>query len=436
MGMCAMPCLPVTAQEAWSMDRCMNYAVQHAHRVQKSRIDAENAELVAERARGAFIPSLNAGVGGQLSWGRNVDPETNTYNTITTLNNSYQLSTGVTVWDGMQSIHSFKQARLQMKQSRNALQESRDQVAIETMQRFIEAFYAAESARLAALKEEDSRRMLQKTRRMEELGEKSMPDVAQMEAQMANDAYEAVRQQNLAQKTLGALKQMMNFPADSEMMPAMMQQDTCVMQPEAHGGELFQVPALVSARNNVELQKYNYRITRGRLSPSLSIGAGIGTSYYRNMTSGMAVSRFGKQWKDNMGEYVNASLSLPLFNLGTHKDIRRARNQIRLAEIGLQETLYNTREAHRQARRDVEGSRKELMLMRRKVESDSIAHHLNCRRFEEGLLSALDLQTSAQSLHQSRIRLLQVSLTLAMQRRVAAYYETGQIYNEAYGQKD
>jgi outer membrane protein len=74
--------------------------------------------------------------------------------------------------------------------------------------------------------------------------------------------------------------------------------------------------------------------------------------------------------------------------------------------------------------------------MRRKVESDSIAHHLNCRRFEEGLLSALDLQTSAQSLHQSRIRLLQVSLTLAMQRRVAAYYETGQIYNEAYGQKD
>ena len=169
MGMCAMPCLPATAQEAWSMDRCMNYAVQHAHRVQKSRIDAENAELVAERARGAFIPSLNAGVGGQLSWGRNVDPETNTYNTITTLNNSYQLSTGVTVWDGMQSIHSLKQARLQMKQSRNALQESRDQVAIETMQRFIEAFYAAESARLAALKEEDSRRMLQKTGTLEEI---------------------------------------------------------------------------------------------------------------------------------------------------------------------------------------------------------------------------------------------------------------------------
>ena len=31
---------------------------------------------------------------------------------------------------------------------------------------------------------------------------------------------------------------------------------------------------------------------------------------------------------------------------------------------------------------------------------------------------------------------LSPSLTLAMQRRVAAYYETGQIYNEAYGQKD
>ena len=38
--------------------------------------------------------------------------------------------------------------------------------------------------------------------------------------------------------------------------------------------------------------------------------------------------------------------------------------------------------------------------------------------------------------HVAPIQVVQVSLTLAMQRRVAAYYETGQIYNEAYGQKD
>ncbi len=82
------------------------------------------------------------------------------------------------------------------------------------------------------------------------------------------------------------------------------------------------------------------------------------------------------------------------------------------------------------AQRDAQGCRREVELMHAKVESDSIAHRLNVRRYEEGLLSALDLQNSAQTLHQSRIRLLQVGLTLAMQERVVRYYETGIIYNE------
>ena len=121
---------------------------------------------------------------------------------------------------------------------------------------------------------------------------------------------------------------------------------------------------------------------------------------------------------------------MPLFNFGTLKDVRRARTQVRLAEISRNETQHQIQENYRQALNDAKGSRKEMLLMRSKKESDSIAHRLNCRRYEEGLLSALDLQTTAQTLHQSRIRLLQVMLTLAMQQRIVQYYETGQIYKE------
>ena len=435
MGMCAAQGFHAIGQEVWTLDRCMVYAVEHAHQVQMKRIEADNALLSLERTRDAFIPAVSAGVGGQVSWGRNVDPETNTYNTITTLNNSYQLSTGVTLWSGMQQINALKQAHLQMRQSRNALQEGKDQVAMETMNRFIDAVYAMQSAELARQKKDDSSRMLEKTRRLEELGEKGMPEVAQMEAQLANDTYEAVRQQHAADKARHALKTIMNYPAEDSIVLGVEAEDTLV-HIDGNARHLFPIPALVAAENNVALQRYNYRITRGRLSPTLSLGTGIGTSYFRNLSTRTAVNTFGKQWKNNMGEYVSASLSIPLLNLTTHKDIRRARNQVRLAEVARQETQFRTRETYRQTCDDVNGSRKELQLMHAKVKSDSIAHHMNCRKFEEGLLSALDLQTSAQALHQSRIRLLQVALTLNMQQRVKQYYETGKIYNEEYGQKD
>ena len=37
---------------------------------------------------------------GQYAWGRNIDPETNTYNNVTTFNNYYQLYAELNVFDG------------------------------------------------------------------------------------------------------------------------------------------------------------------------------------------------------------------------------------------------------------------------------------------------------------------------------------------------
>ena len=44
------------------------------------------------------------------AWGRNIDPETNTYNNVTTFNNYYQLYAELNVFDGFATINALKQA--------------------------------------------------------------------------------------------------------------------------------------------------------------------------------------------------------------------------------------------------------------------------------------------------------------------------------------
>ena len=184
----------------WTLDRCIDYAMTHATDIRKKVVEADNARQDRGAALGGFMPSVSANVGAQFSWGRNVDPETNTYNTITTFNNSYSVGGSLTLFDGAQTWNAFRKARLAVRRSDNDLAIAKDEKAIEVMERYVDAVYNEAALRIAEDKLADSRSLLEKTRRMEELGEKSYPDVAQIEAQVADDEYQVEHQRTTMEK--------------------------------------------------------------------------------------------------------------------------------------------------------------------------------------------------------------------------------------------
>ncbi len=64
-------------------------------------------------------------------------------------------------------------------------------------------------------KRDESQALLHQTEVMAEVGQKSDADVAQMRATLAADEYELTHMQSQTTKAMLALKQLMNYPADS-----------------------------------------------------------------------------------------------------------------------------------------------------------------------------------------------------------------------------
>lgn len=406
--------------DVWTLDQCIAYAMTHATDIRRKRVEADNAREERGAAAAGFMPSLSAGVGTQLSWGRNVDPETNTYNTITSFSNNYSVGGSLILFDGAQTWNAFRKARLEVRRSDNALALARDEKAIEVMERYVDAVYNEASLRIAEDKLADSRQLLLKTRRMETLGMKSYPDVAQMEAQAAEDEYAVEHQKTAAQKAVMMLKKAMGMEVSEEIrVDGQLGAETH----EAAGGPGLASGRMTEAEHALAAARLNYRITCGKLWPSLSIGGGVSTGYYRNLSSSELGTSFSRQIKNNLGEYVYASLSFPLFNFATVRHVRKALGNVRLAEIEREETRLNVGSDYRQAVLERDGYAREVVLMERKVASDSVAHHLSTRKYEEGMLSTFDLHTSAQTLHNSRVRLLQTRLMAEIKKRLVEYYE-------------
>ena len=181
------------------------------------------------------------------------------------------------------------------------------------------------------------------------------------------------------------------------------------------------LPALAAAAQKVIVARRELGVARGAMSPSLSISGGISTSYNKMLHS--PATGFRDQLEANRGEYIYASVSIPIFNrLQTLTNIRRQRNNLRIAEEELAQTRDELAKLQLQAENECEGYRRQTLQMQHKVEADSIAARLTTRKYEEGLSSAIDVQTSAATLLESRARLLQCRLMLALKRRLADYY--------------
>ena len=415
----------VRAQEmALTADDCMRYAVEHNHDIRISQLSQDTRRAERTGAIGAFLPSVNGSIGAQYNFGRAIDPETNTYTNVSTFYNGYSVQATLPVFDGFQRINQLRAAKASLLMGSSQLRAQQDELALQVFEAYCNVLYYQGTVKMAEEKREQSRLTLRQTQVMAEVGQKSEADVAQMEAQLAGDDYEITRQQNELSTALLTLKQLMNYPEEDSLVIVVEDRNTLsdrssrstLNTPNFEEAQTLENPAVAAAAQNVIVAR------RRLLSPSLSISGGISTSYNKMLHT--EATGFRDQLEANRGEYIYASVSIPIFNrLENLTNIRRQRNNLRIAEEELEQKRDELVKLQLQAANDCEGFRKQTLQMQHKVEADSIAARLTTRKYEEGLSSAIDVQTSAATLLESRARLLQCRLMLALKQKLVNYYK-------------
>ncbi len=416
----------VCAQNTWTVDRCISYAMEHNHDVRQRQLALADYRADRMEAVGAMLPTAEGYVGTQWNFGRAIDPETNAYTNVNTFYNSYRLQAALPVFDGMKRINQLKLAKANQLMGKYGVEAEKDNVAMKVFQAFVDVVYYHGTQQMAREKADESRMLLHQTTVMEEVGQKSAADVAQMEATLATDEYEVTRQQSLLENAMAVLKQLMNYPmADTLALDGAMASSSLPTADSAldiYNQALLTNPTIHEAELSAEGAKYQLRMAWSQVMPRLNVGAGISTTYYKTLGQ-QGYDRFSSQFHNNAGEYVYASLSIPLFTgLSASAAIRRGRNAVRKAQDKLEYQHAELQRIITQAVTDHRNALMEQEKMARKVDADSLAAQLTTRKYEEGQSSAIDVQTARATLLQSRALLLQCRLTAVMKERLVNYY--------------
>ena len=410
-----------------TLDACMRYAVEHSPAVRRQDYANRNYRQDYIASVAALVPSVNGAVSASTSFGRSVDPETNTYTDVSNFDNSYSASGQMPLFAGLTGINTVRAAKVMRLQGVEELQLARDEVALRTMEAYFDVVYYTGSVRLAREQLETSAAELAKSRKLLELGLKSAADVAEVESQCASDDYLVTQQENNLALAEIALSEAMNYPADR---PLVIDTDIAVGTPagtvpfdDVLAYALDNHPKALAAGYDVRHSRLQFSVAKGNLYPSISVGGGYSTIFFMNLDDRTQYAAFPAQFRDNRGYYFSAQLSIPIFGgLSRRTSLNRARNNWRIAELRRVETLRALQSEIAQAYQQMLGYGKEFVQASKKSDAAQLAYDAVAGKYERGMVSALDLQTAADKLLQARSERLRARLQYIVRVRLVEYY--------------
>jgi outer membrane protein len=414
----------------------MKYAVENSPKINKQIAKNNITEQNYKESIGNMLPSLNAGSSAYFNFGRQLDPETNTYTNINSFSNSYSIYSSLNLFSGLSRINNLKMQKVNRLMGKEQLQEIKDNVAYETMEAFLNVLYVKEIYKLAELQLEESRKMLEQVKKMEQLGIRSNPDVAELTAKEASDNYNLTIQKNLLTTSTISLKEKMNFPLEEELEIAEHEilqavQKTQESPVSIYKASLSSYSKIISAEYSLQSSKLSHNIYKSHLFPSLSVETGVSTGFSRYTDGSTPYDPFREQLKNRQGYYIGFSLSFPIFNGFYHtSNVKKSKQNLIIAENEYNETLYAAYAEIEQAVADMNGQADAFIQAQRQVDAMTLAHSANLKKYNEGLISAIELTTSANRLLSAQIEEINAKYMFWLKYKLVKYYKGESFINE------
>lgn len=417
-----------TNSKVWSLNGCMVYAVENNTAVKKQVYTNSIYAQDKLEAIGGLLPNVSGSVGARTSYGRSIDPGTNTYSNTGNFTNAYSIEGSMQVFGGLSAINAVKSAKAFQLMGGEQLQQAKDEVALQAMKAYFDVVYYSKSAEIAGEQVGTSRLTLEKTKKLNDLGLKSDADVAQVESQLASDELLLLQQQNQKELAVINLKEQMNYPLHDTLLVDINVSVETSKEPftlsDVVDFALSSNPKVLSAGYNYRSSQLRYKSSRGKLLPSLYIGGGYSTNYYENLSSDEKVVPFSTQFRENRGYYFRASLSIPIFNgFSRHSEVARNRNRMHIAEQQNIEAQRAMQSEVMQTYQHLRGYGSEFVQASKKVEAADLAYQAMMQKFEKGLVDAIELQAAANQLLQAKSQKLNARLQYIIKFRMMEYYQ-------------
>lgn len=457
-------CSSVSAQEAWTLQRCIDHAFEHNLQIKQAQLGEVSASINSTSARGAFLPNLNANASHGYNFGRTIDPFTNNFVESSAIqSNSFGLSTGLTLFNGFQNHLNLKRAQLQEKSAEAASAVAQNNVILTIAGAYLNVLFQEEFVRLAEVNRDVTQRQVERVTQLVNAGAAAEADLLDVSAQLASDEASIVSSSNGLDLAKLNLVQLLQLPANSYTQftvvrpsDADLERQSLPASPDAavaHALSTF--PEMQQAQYRVEDAELARDLARAGNMPRLYASFNIGTGYSgaSQSISGPPTTEefllgslqvndtlaydliaeqevyqfittpFSDQVEKNFNQSLFFSLSVPLFN---NFNVRSAKQQAEVnvlqSEYQLEQTRQGLRASIESAWADAKAANQTSVAQESALIAADKAFQNTEKRYEAGASTAIEFADARARLDNARVNTLRSKYDFAFKSRILNFY--------------
>jgi outer membrane protein len=464
LGFMALVPLQTAAQEAWSLQRCLDHAFEHNIQIQLGQLGETSAAIGTQTAKGAFLPNLNGNLSHGYNFGRTIDPFTNQFVESSAIrSNSFGLSTGMVLFNGFQNHLNLRRAKLAQESAAAQREIAENNVVLTIAGAFLNVLFQEEFVRVAEYNRQATARQVDRMQSMVAAGAAAEFDLYDVEAQLAADEANIVSTKNalgLAKLNLVQLLQLpvseaddfeLIRPSDEDLQrtdlpssPAAAVAYALSSFPEIRQAEL-QVEDAFIGLNIAKTNRYprlfaSYNIGTGYSGASRSIDGApsteefvLGSLVVDDSTSYDLIAQqevynfittpFDDQLSQNFNQSVFFSMSIPIFNnFSVKSSIEQAEVSALSAQYQLEQTKQTLTTSIESAWADARAASEQAVAQEAALVAAERAFLNTEKRYEAGASTAIDYADARTLFDNARVNALRAKYDLAFKSRILDFY--------------
>ena len=389
-----------SAQQTWTLQDCLNYALKHNIQVQKNRISEERGEVNLWQDRGTLFPSLSFSTGHSVGYRPfteviNVvqgDQVTSTRSNVT-YQGSYGLNANVTLWNGGINYKNIKEQELQNRITALATKQSELTIQEQIAQLYVQIMYTKEAKKVNEQLLTTAQSQYDRGVEMMKQGQLARADVVQLEAQLSSARYSVVNSDTQLANYKRQLKALLeldlntafdvsgDIPTDEQVMALVPSAQ------EAYAKALEVRPEIKSAELSIEAADMQLDIAKRGFLPTIGASASLGS----NHTSG-SKNAWGEQMKTNLNMSAGINVSVPIFdNRRNMSNVKTAKLQQLSSKLDLQDKKNALSSTIEQYWLNANSGQQNYMAAKIRVKSQEASYELLNEQFQNGLKNTVDV---------------------------------------------
>jgi len=426
----------LSAQEngKWTLQDCINYAVENNIGLQRQILQTELAETDLLKARMDMLPSLNFGSDAQMGFGRSIDPVTNLITFEQNISNSYSINSSFRIFSGFAALNAMAANKFMLKAGIETEKVFRNTLVVNILSAYYQVLYAKGLEEAAKMQVEQSEKQLFRIQKLVENGREALSRQFEMESRVSDDKLSYTIAMNTSSQALTSLKQMLQLAPGTEfdiLMPEL--GNILITDEEFRVDSIYAIasgtlPRLKAIDYELTAAKRQVAAARGGIAPRLSGGGAIFTGFYK-ITSKDAPEQdpFTTQLKNNNSQAIYVSLDIPLFNNYTvGRNIRQAKIRKSDTELRLEQEKNNLYTDIENACLNFNRGKSEFTAAASNLEFNRKSFDAVEKKFEAGLTDVTDYSAARTTLFRAETEALRTKLQLLIRKLTIEFYTTGE----------